>query len=63
MFIRICRDKKEEEDEIRIDFADDKLNSKDCIYSFFINWVLHGYARQKKDNPIKMCHFLIIYVW
>jgi hypothetical protein len=25
--------------------------------------IMYGYARQKKNNPIKMCHFLIIYVW
>jgi hypothetical protein len=25
--------------------------------------IMYGYARQQKDNPIKMCHFLIIYVW
>ena len=34
MLICICRAKEEEEDEISIDFADNKLNSRDCIYIF-----------------------------
>ncbi|KAJ6744522.1 hypothetical protein OIU79_030790 [Salix purpurea] len=25
--------------------------------------IMYRYACQKKDNPIKMCRFLIIYVW
>ena len=60
MFIYICRAK--EEDEIRTDFADDKLNYRDFIYRFFLSTglcIVYGYARQKKDNPIKMCHFLL----
>ena len=65
MFIYIRRAKEEEEDEIRTDFADGKHNSRDCICSFLSTGlcIYYGYARQKKDNPIKMCHFLIIYVW
>ena len=46
MFICICRAK--EEDEIRTDFADDKLNYRDCIYNFFLSTglcIVYGYAR------------------
>ena len=65
MLICICRDREEEEDDIRTNFVDDKLNSRDCICSFLSTGlcIMYGYARQKKDNPIKLCHFLIIYVW
>jgi len=34
MFICIYRAKEEEGDEIRTDSTDDKLNSRDCIFSF-----------------------------
>lgn len=62
MFICICRAKEEEEDEIRTDFADDKLNSRDCSCSFLSTrlCIMYGYALQKKNNSIKMCHCLII---
>jgi len=48
MFICICRVKEEEDDEIRIDFADDKLNSRDCIYSFLsIGFCMDMLVRKK----------------
>ena len=37
MFICICRAKEKEEDEIRTNFADDKLNSK-CVISLLYVW-------------------------
>ena len=48
MFIRICKAKEEEEEEIKTDFAGDKLNYRDCIYNFFLSTglcIVYGYAR------------------
>ena len=36
MFICICRAKEEEDDEIRTNFADDKLNSKCVIFLLYM---------------------------
>jgi len=61
MFICICGAKEEEHDEIRVNIADDKLNSRDCIYSFLsTGWcIVYGYARQKKDNTMGSTFFVL----